>query len=217
MKQKIFVPLIDNGGGNVRSHFFMSFLHAFRGIDVHVAHVSDSLAPRARNTAAYLFMESGCEDLLFVDGDIVFKDHHVEMIMGHSAKDFPVIAGLYPKKQKDLSWVINTLPDHVPNETDKPVAVRHAGTGFMRINRSVFERMSTFTESFTNHGVKQFNFFPVGVFGSEYLSEDWAFCDKWTMLGGKVHVDPRIQLQHEGSVFYPLQSPVETILEGVEK
>ncbi len=31
-----------------------------------------------------------------------------------------------------------------------------------------------------------------------YLSEDYAFCRRWQALGGKVHVDTRSRLAHQG-------------------
>ena len=42
---------------------------------------------------------------------------------------------------------------------------------------------------------------------SKYLSEDWAFCGRWTAIGGTIWNDSRIILKHYGSYAYCLYQP----------
>ena len=37
-----------------------------------------------------------------------------------------------------------------------------------------------------------------GVRENRYYSEDWAFCENWRDLGGRVWVDKRVLLRHSG-------------------
>ena len=49
-----------------------------------------------------------------------------------------------------------------------------------------------------------FNIFPADINpeSKKYESEDYGFCNLWRSLGGKIYIDPTIQLQHFGSVAY---------------
>ena len=46
------------------------------------------------------------------------------------------------------------------------------------------------------------NFFPIEVVNGELMPEDYAFCRRWRLLGGKVWADPTIQLTHHGAHDY---------------
>jgi hypothetical protein len=205
----IFLPLIDNGQGDIKANFLMCILRAFKGYNLAIERFSDSLAPRARNRAvAYFLNNDVCKDrdyLMFIDSDILFEKDHIDMLM---ESDAPILAGLYCKKEKGIAPCLNTLPGHV--ETKVGGYVEIAGTGFLRIHRKVFEKMRPgMAAHYTNHGNDEWDFFPVGVVNNEYLSEDWYFCDKARQLGFKIMLDSRIQLRHEGVAIYPLEETIK--------
>lgn len=215
-QDSIFVPLIDNGGGAVKANFLMSLLHGFHGRDIHVDRFSDSLPSRARNRAAAHFLARTTRDyLMFIDTDIIFDKGHIDMLM---ESDEPILAGIYCKKSKGIEPCINTLPGAVETPCGGYVEIARAGTGFLRIHRSVFEKMKDAGEDnpawarhYVNHGGDEWDFFPVGVVNKEYLSEDWYFCDKARALGFKIILDTRIQLRHEGTAIFPLDEVVEAM------
>jgi len=135
--------------------------------------------------------------------------------------DEPILAGIYCKKSKGIEPCLNTLPGHQETQCGGYQEIARAGTGFLRIHRSVLEKMKDAGEGnpnwahhYVNHGADEWDFFPVGVVNKEYLSEDWYFCDKARALGFKIMLDTRIQVRHEGSAIYPLDEVVEKLQEG---
>lgn len=93
------------------------------------------------------------------------------------------------------------------------ISVYDAGTGFMMIKREVFTKM------FEHYPELKFNDDTGSIKGNErdytyalfnsyvdddkrFLSEDYGFCRYWQKMGGKVWVDPAIELEHLGSFVY---------------
>ncbi len=214
--KSIFLPVIDNGFGMVRMNYFFSFLNAFEGMKIRAHPFSDSLPPRARNRAAAYFLKETTEDyMLFIDADILFTKDQIQLL---SESDAPVIGGIYCKKSKGIEPCLNTLPGHVETECGGYQEIARQGTGFLRIHRSVLEKMKDvgadnphWAKHYTNHGGDEWEFFPVGVVNHEYLSEDWYFCDMARGLGFKIILDTRIQLRHEGSAIFPLEEVIEKL------
>src|SRR5258706_6655532 len=104
----IFLPLLDNGGGNVRANYIISVLRGFKDMDIHIERFSDSLPSRARNrAAAYFLRETQRDYILFIDSDIIFDQNHINFLM---ESDEPILAGIYCKKGKGIEPCLNTLP-----------------------------------------------------------------------------------------------------------
>jgi len=95
--------------------------------------------------------------------------------------------------------------------------VRYAGTGFLMMRRHVLERMCTHPgyaslQFFREHshdtlaGSKnRFALFEcmIDPVDGTYLSEDFAFCRRWTDIGGEIWADLDSRLDHVGpSVFH---------------
>jgi len=86
--------------------------------------------------------------------------------------------------------------------------VRHLATGFMMIQRHVFEKMMRAFPS-TKY-VDDVNFlrgdennyayalFDCGVEDGHYFSEDWLFCKRWSKMGGDIWLDVSVNLMHTG-------------------
>jgi len=127
---------------------------------------NESLITRARNYCADEFMRSDCTHLMFIDSDIGFnaKDVIAMLAMSSQDEDYHVLCGPYPKKT--ISWekikmaVDKGAADENPNELEnyvgdyvfnpkkntgsikigEPCEVLEGGTGFMLIQRKVFEQ-----------------------------------------------------------------------------
>ncbi|HYP84205.1 hypothetical protein [Variovorax sp.] len=105
---------------------------------------------------------------------------------------------------------------HAPGEVDAHgfLEVLDAPTGFMLIARHVFERMADalpelrYTPDLGGRAAARqpahYRFFDVMAEpgNGRYLSEDYAFCRRWQSVGGKVHVDTRARLTHQGHKVY---------------
>lgn len=205
MTKPIFFPVLDNGDGNVKASFLVSVVSAFANQPLHIARVGDSHPGRARNRAAAEFLKTPCDYMLFIDADIIFDQEDIDTL---AASDEPILCGVYPKKQPGLALCSVAFNGgiNVAENYGKAVPVKRSGTGFMRIHRSVFERMKEVAPKYTNHGEEQWDFFRSGVLDDEWLSEDWYFCDVARSLGYNVMLHLGIQTHHEGTAVYPLPS-----------
>lgn len=201
------------------------------GVNVFWSQITnESLITRARNELAHLFLEQKHDYLMFIDADIGFTSHSLlELIKA----DKDVVGGLYPKKEvdwkrvglaasqghKDLkdfsgSFVLNMLQEDKESDAQGCLEVRHTGTGFLLIKRSVFEtlaphvpqyRASTYKDPETGEYVKPLTkeFFATSIDETgALLSEDYHFCDLWRKHGGKIYVNPFIKLDHVGTYVY---------------
>lgn len=184
---------------------------------------NESLIPRARNELVRLFLLTDAEFMLFIDADICFNgDDVLKLIL--SGKD--LICGLYPKKFIDwrrinnlaqqqytnlqnyaASYVVNglDLKNHNSPIADPVVEIKHAGTGFMLIKRTVFTTLSSYVKEYkvstiTNAPLtKEFFSTKIEDDTNYFLSEDYYFCDLWRQHGGKVYADISINLSHMGT------------------
>lgn len=214
--KKVMVGLPVYGGYD--PHFITSLMDLLvQRIPVALAMktcIGDSLVSRARNRIAAAFLRSDCTHLLFLDTDLIFSPEQIARLVGH---DEPIVAGLYPKKQRELGWVCNLLPFEAMDERGlKPV--RYAGTGCLLIAREVLEAMIVRwpeieydPDDGDEAGVK-WDLFPTGVLACpktgrrRYLSEDWWFCERALQLGYKVWMDTQVVLKHVGPMIYPVDS-----------
>jgi len=107
----------------------------------------------------------------------------------------------------NLNIATNTL--HVHNNL---TTVRHIATGFMMIKRKVIEKMNQAFSStkyvddvgflLPEENAFAYALFDCGVEDGHYLSEDWMFCNRWTNMGGEIHVEVTINLNHTGPENY---------------
>jgi len=119
-----------------------------------------------------------------------------------------------PAASLDYVLEIND-PDHVA-VVNGFTRVRYAGTGFLMIRRHVFEKMCAhpdyaplqFLREHSHDALagspNRFALFEcmIDPATGTYLSEDFAFCKRWTDIGGEIWADLQSCLDHVGpSVF----------------
>jgi hypothetical protein len=106
-------------------------------------------------------------------------------------------------------------PDHV-TVVNGFTRVRYAGTGFLMIRRHVFEKMCAHPayaslRFFREHSLdalagsrNRFALFEcmIDPATGTYLSEDFAFCKRWTDIGGEIWADLESRLDHVGPSVY---------------
>jgi hypothetical protein len=171
--------------------------------------------------------------LLFVDADIGFEPDQVFRLIESGADVvagvYPIKRVNWDKAKRMLESNGTKLPsaalDYVL-EIDNPdhvvavngfTRVRFAGTGFLMIRRQVIERMSQHPayaslQFFREHSLdalagspNRFALFEcmIDPKTGTYLSEDFAFCKRWTDIGGEIWADLDSRLDHVGpSVFH---------------
>lgn len=201
-------------GGMLTESTFMSFIKWSNtarqlGIDWTIETMTnESLITRARNTLTAKFLtNTDSTHLFFVDADIGWEPWHLLVLLNH---DRDVIGGLYPMKSLPIKWCVNGF-DGAEEGADGLQEVSKTGTGFLLIKRHVFEKLNS------HPAVKPFKndiglpveldphmktYFDTGVRENRYYSEDWAFCENWRDIGGKVWVDKRVLLRHTGTYVF---------------
>jgi len=217
MKLVFAIPTID---GSIRSECVLSLMAAQRllfesKIDSDLFVIADCpYLPTARNTLAAMFLrEPEATDLLFVDADVGFDAEAVLRLL-HRPEE--LVAGVYPLKRDSGGWpMVMQTRDGIPLGRDGLIEADFVPTGFMRIKRGVFDRlMAAYPELRYADSVVEtmgdttlraaWDFFHMGIDPERqrYTTEDYAFCQRWRDVGGRLWVDPDITFSHVGRKIY---------------
>lgn len=213
-------------GGNCTAGYASSMLNLAKLMSFeHNFVANESLVTRARNMLAHNFLSTDCTHLLFIDADVAFDSHGIAKMI---ELNLPLIGGLYAKKQINWNKIHAAVsrgvnPENLQSSaceyyvrgdveigSDKPVEVLSVGTGLMLIKRDVFEVLRPSTPisklgSVVTGQIKTtddvYHFFDTGVDVNtgEFLSEDYAFCQRWRATGGKVYAAPWVSTIHIGT------------------
>ena len=190
----------------------------------------DALITRARASLISQFLDDpAATHLLFVDADIGFEPEQVLRLIQCGAE---MCAAIYPIKRIDWDKVKTTIEAARPNpsaaalkyvfEVENPNAViaragfvraRYAGTGFLMIRREALERMCAHYPRLkykrdhsldaTTASENRFALFECMIAeDGTYLSEDFAFCKRWTDMGGEIWADLNSKLNHVGPMAF---------------
>lgn len=189
----------------------------------------ESLITRARNLVANEFLrQKEYTHLLFIDADIGFSP---ELPWKYLEADKDVVCGIYPVKHLDveklrtiegdvlervaqaaaLHYAVKLKPGGRPEPGTGLLPVEYGATGFMLIRREVFTRLAEaypelgYDFAYTNDD----NFGNVAFFETaidpatrDYLPEDYAFCKRWTDIGGEIYADVHSVFTHVGTYEY---------------
>jgi len=190
----------------------------------------ESLITRARNYIANEFLrQKEFSHLLFIDADLGFPPE-AALRYFQSGKD--VVCGIYPVKHLDVDTLRGmpmglSSPDAVAAslkytvklkggcvvDKDGLVPVEYGSTGFMMIRREALVKMAEaypelmYRNSYVNTGLEEgdnWAFFDTAIDpeNRDYLPEDYAFCKRWTALGGEIHADVMSRFVHSGNCDY---------------
>lgn len=203
--------------GTLESECVLSLLGATRllktrGIEYEVNIISGCpVLPVARNTLTAMFMNGDGTDLFFIDSDVGFNPGGVIKILEREEK---VVAGIYPLKRHPMGYPVQVkTEDGIPIGRDGLIEADFLPAGFMRIKRTVIERMQKAYPDLKykanvvdviNSGVTEaYDFFNMGVMDNQtWTSEDFFFCKRWRDIGGQLWVYPNIDFKHVGRYNY---------------
>jgi len=204
---------------------------AYRGFSLNVLFKDgDALITRARASLLSQFLDDpAATHLLFIDADIGFEPDQVLRLIECGAD---MCAAVYPIKRIDwdkvkdvigsgrsdpgaaaLQYVFEVENPNAVIQTAGFIKVRYAGTGFLMIRRQALERMCANYPQLRyrrDHSVdaataseNRFALFEclIGEDGT-YLSEDFAFCKRWTDMGGEIWADLKSKLRHIGPIAF---------------
>lgn len=166
-----------------------------------LTNTNDSLITRVRDCIASQFLNTDYDKLLFIDADIEFSPEDVALLWNMNAH---VAVGAYRMKVPDAPlgvWRDGQL--HDLEQFDEPVSVDYAGTGFMMIDRSVFEGLKRVVPEYEEGQVGPcWAFFQDPIEDGIHLSEDYAFCKRFREMGGEILCHPGVSLKHWGQWAY---------------
>lgn len=202
---------------------------------------NESLITRARNYCVHNFLKSDATHLVFIDSDIGWSSMdfmYMLHLMSENPDKLRVFCGLYPKKaiawEKVLKAAKTGQFDETPWELEQvagdiafnpraedypdgvapvyePIKIKEGATGFMFIERSVFEEYAEaypellYTPDHLREGEfrlgEQITAFFDCIINEEsrYLSEDYMFSEYCTKLGIDIWALPLVELMHCGA------------------
>ncbi|TWT15212.1 glycosyltransferase family 2 protein [Reyranella sp. CPCC 100927] len=177
-----------------------------------VTAAGDSLVMRARNTLVSVFMASGHSHLMFIDADVEWP---AEAVVALLEADKDVVCGAYPKKVMPRAYAVNFLDGPAERDPLGRIEIKEAAAGFLMIRRAVFERMMQAYPQTRYGGTAglsdQQSQLTYALFDClideddpqrQYLSEDYGFCRRWRAIGGRIWLDPRLELRHHGATAF---------------
>ena len=182
-----------------------------------------------RSLAATLFLKSEEFDaILFVDDDVIFDPRDIQKLSQHIKDGKDIVGACYATKGDDPQIASRFYDGQTIefNEQAKPVEIMYLNGGCIMASRKVFEKLSNkldFCNSKEKTGFYPF-FMPYvkrnsnGLFKkyTEYLTEDFAFCDRAKDSGFKIWLDPSIRLAHIGDKIFRLESIFQTKEENMD-
>jgi len=189
---------------------------------------NDSLISRVRNVHLSTFLNDypDYEYFCSIDSDIeivnCFSTNNIFSKLIAADKDF--VGGLYALKQFEKPPMCSSIPmDDSINRSTIPfnkgiIEMLWLSSGCWMLKRSVVEKMVaaypelTYTGDDNVAGKKIHGLCIPAIFEIEnngqkfkkYLSEDWAFTERWRQIGGKIYADTSIVLRHLGKMPYQL-------------
>lgn len=160
----------------------------------------DALIQRARNDTIQLAVETGVDDLVWIDSDIEWQPEWFFKLLNYPQD---VVGGTYPKKSDKEEYVIRQLQNRQPDAKTGLIEVDGLGTGFVKMSRNAInylwdtsppykdpkdgkERRMVFNVALTNDGAH-------GL-----MSEDIYAFENLKRGGYKIYLDPVMCCNHTG-------------------
>lgn len=162
----------------------------------------NSLIDQARNLLLKSFLDSKCEDLLWIDADVGFDSAEVIRLLERPEK---VVGGCYPAKVEDEErYPVKLVEPH--NWNGDLVEAMYLPGGMIRVKRSVFqdliERYRDDLECLYTFGDNEIDVMHMYRTGQSenggYCGEDVSFSNALRTTGYKLWLDPNMNLTHAG-------------------
>ncbi len=165
-------------------------------------HVDD-----ARNVVVQEFLLSKCDDLVFIDADVLWEPSDLLKLCQYEAD---LVGGVYPHRRDDARSG-KKMPVRLVGGMTKPredglLEVEGVPTGFMRIRRHVIETLVKDADHFRKTSDFR-SLIPILFQRTFHDGVRWGgdihFCNLWRATGGEIYTDPEMRFGHEAkSVVY---------------
>lgn len=177
---------------------------AARGIDITPILMSyDAMIQRARNDLLKLALDTGVNDLLFIDADEVWEPAWTLKLLQH---DVDVVGAAVRKKTDDAElYNVRAASPFIPVDIKTGLwTVDGIGTGFLRLSRKALQALwdSAEADEYEDNGKINRMVFNVAVVNRRLVSEDNFMCNRLTAAGFKIYLDPSFTIAHIGPKRY---------------
>lgn len=173
------------------------------------AHTGDSFVQRTRNLLIGEFLETQCDNMIFIDDDIAWEDGALLKLLNHPVdvvgatyrvKDDNAIR--YPIRELDYKNIHRPALEFMRNPETGLCEVDALPGGFLRISRAAIERAVEARKDtwFRDMGTTAYELCHVRLLPTRtgYEGEDYSLCRTLRDTGSKVWLDPHIRMMHVG-------------------
>jgi hypothetical protein len=163
---------------------------------------NDALISRSRSVRISTWLDqTELPVMIFIDADVVWQPGDIERLVRSAMETEGIVGGVYPKRcfyggaatrANVNGWVMGE---------DRLLPVRHTGTGFMAIHRKGAQRIARdlpYVRGSFLPFCLPFLYENEANGELEYLSEDYALCERAQIVGVPVHVGLKPHLGHVG-------------------
>lgn len=155
------------------------------------------------------FLRSQHDTLVWIDADQGWQPYDIVRLL-LTGKDFVGAAG--PKKKWPIEFAYNNCDEDgnpLPFTYDQETGLMECsdvGLAFMAISKECAQKIADAYQDLKfpgDGGLDEYAVFDSFIIGNgskrRRLSEDYAFCRRWTRIGGKIYLMPDIHLTHTGT------------------
>ena len=155
----------------------------------------DALIQRARNDTIHIALDTGVDDLIWIDSDIEWKPEWFFKLLEYPVD---VVGGTYRKKGDREEYVVRA-----PGATDPTTGlmeVQGLGTGFLRMNRKSMQYLWDTNRPYIDQkdNKERRMIFDVIITDNDLMSEDIYALQKLIDGGFKIWLDPNMTCNHIG-------------------
>ena len=157
----------------------------------------DALLQRARNDTIQIALESGCDDLIWIDSDIEWEPEWFFKLLDHPVD---VVGGTYRKKGDVIEYVLRQTERREVDKTNGLLSVDGLGTGFVRMSRAAMQHLWDVSRPYIDpkDDKERRMIFDVVLENGSLVSEDIHAFAKLKSGGFDIWLDPTMTCNHTG-------------------
>lgn len=175
-------------------------------------HVGQAVICRARQEMTYKFLQTDCTHFMQLDDDIQLPPDAIVKLV---EADKPIVGGAYRLKQNVSEAALRAFRTfNTKDVPDELVKVKYLSTGCFLQKREAVEAMwdkytnlkyraSSTTD--TNEGERRALYMAM-IHDGEYLSDDWAYCQRATDAGYDIWLHTGVKCGHWGIYNYEFET-----------
>lgn len=170
-------------------------------------HMNDALIDRVRAIAVTNWLRNSAADVfLMIDDDIIFNIADATKVAELARSTRSIACAAYPV-HGGSHFACRLLESNIMfGPTCEPIKIKYAGTGFMAVHRDVINAIVKHDNMPLCHdddpNLTMYPLFTPAPIqfddGWQYLSEDWAFCQRAENAGFDIWLDPSVIIGHMG-------------------